>query len=248
VAVGSPSAPRTVTVSNQGPGGATITLVNAVGADAAQFTVTPLTCAVGDVLYEGSSCNLSVVYAPGFPGARSAQLQFASTGSPPTALSLTGVGSGGPTPMAALSDTTLSMGTVHVGARSAPVEVTLTSSGSGPLQVTATTINGPYTVSSKTCPALPFELPSGSRCVLTVSYQPTAKGVQAGALTVTSNAANGPHTVALSGQGEAAVDVSSGGCSLAKGDSLLDPTLWLLALAAVAVLWRRRVQALARAR
>ena len=35
-------------------------------------------------------------------------------------------------------------------------------------------------------------------------------------------------------------NVGAGGCSLARGDGLADPTLWLLALAAAVVLWVRR--------
>jgi hypothetical protein len=36
-------------------------------------------------------------------------------------------------------------------------------------------------------------------------------------------------------------NAGAGGCSIAQGDSLADPTLWLLALAAASVLaWRRR--------
>lgn len=97
VAVGSPSAVQTATVSNQGPGGATISLINIVGADAAQFSVSPA-CAAGQVIYEGETCVLSLRFTPGLPGARTAQVQFASSGSPPTTLTLSGTGMGGPTP------------------------------------------------------------------------------------------------------------------------------------------------------
>ena len=35
-------------------------------------------------------------------------------------------------------------------------------------------------------------------------------------------------------------NAGAGGCSIARGHTLADPTLWLLALAAAGVLWLRR--------
>ena len=239
VAVGSASATQTVTVSNQGPGGASITLVNVVGADASQFSVTPVNCTAGGTLLEGSTCDLTVQFNPGLPGVRTAQVQFASSGSPPTTLTLTGVGLGGPTPMVAVSSTAFDFGSVRVDASSAPQEVVISSSGSGPLQVTAVGVTGPFVLASKTCPAAPFTLPSGSSCVMTVSLKPTAVGSISGALNLSSNAAN-TVTVSLSGQGQAAAETSGGGCSIATQASVFDPTLWLLAAAAAGVLWHRR--------
>ncbi len=240
VAVGSPSAVQTATVSNQGPGGATISLINIVGVDAAQFSVSPA-CAAGQVIYEGETCVLSLQFTPGLPGARTAQVQFASSGSPPTTLTLSGTGMGGPTPLLSWSQPSLAFGQVRVGASATPQEIALTSSGSSPLQVTAMAATGPYSVTNKTCPAMPFELPSGSSCVVTVTFLPTAEGSSQGALTLTSNAGGVVVPVTLEGQGQAATETSSGGgCTTANGPAHRDPTLWLLAVAAGSMLWRRR--------
>jgi MYXO-CTERM domain-containing protein len=46
--------------------------------------------------------------------------------------------------------------------------------------------------------------------------------------------------VALSGEGAEKPDLSSGGCSIASGESATDPTLWTLALLAALVLLYRR--------
>lgn len=240
VAVASSSAPQTATVSNQGPGGALISLINIVGADAAQFSVSPA-CSAGQVLYEGETCELSIGFTPGLPGARTAQVQFASSGSPPTTLTLSGTGMGGPTPLVSWSQPSLAFGQVRVGASATPQEIALTSSGSSPLQVTAMAATGPYSVTNKTCPAMPFELPSGSSCVVTVTFLPTAEGASQGALTLTSNAGGVVVPVTLEGQGQAATETSSGGgCTTASGPTHRDPTLWLLAVAAGSMLWRRR--------
>lgn len=100
---------------------------------------------------------------------------------------------------------------------------------------------GPYSVTNKTCPAMPFELPSGSSCVVTVTFQPTAEGASQGTLTLSSNAGGVVVPVTLDGQGQAATETSSGGgCTTASGPTHRDPTLWLLVLAAAAMLWRRR--------
>jgi len=94
-------------------------------------------------------------------------------------------------------------------------------------------------VQNRTCASVPFTLPAGSECTVSVSFAPQAAGTIAGALRVTTSASATPTEVALSGQGEPAPDLSSGGCSIATGESLLDPTLWVLVLLAVGVLAHR---------
>jgi hypothetical protein len=240
VSAGTLSTEETAMLRNDGPGGVTLTVINAVGPDAVAFAVTGGTCAVGGTLFEGQTCTVLVRFAPSIAGARSAQLQVASTGSFPPTLSLVGTGLGGPTPGVALSVAALDLGPTRVGARSAPGEITLSSNGSGALQVTALAADGPFTVQTRTCPALPFTLPAGAECSIGVIFAPQAQGGVTGTLKVTTSASGTPTEIALSGEGEPAPDLSSGGCSIAAGESLLDPTLWSLVLLAVAVLaWRR---------
>jgi hypothetical protein len=131
VSAGSVSAPQTVTVLNQGPGGATLTLLNAVGGDASSFSVVGGTCAIGTVLFEAATCTISVQFAPGSAGTKTAQVQIASTGSFPPVLTLTGVGLAGPNPSLGLSTAALAFETTKVGSQSLPSMVRLSSSGSG---------------------------------------------------------------------------------------------------------------------
>jgi trimeric autotransporter adhesin len=239
VTSGTVSAPQTLTLLNQGPGGVTLTVLNAVGADAAVFAVGGGTCQVGNVLFEGQSCTVNVSFAPAAAGARTASMQVASSGSFPPALALTGTGLGGPAPGLALSATALNFASTRVGSQSLPSEITLTSNGSGTLQVTAMSVDGPYTMQPKTCPAAPFSVAAGSDCTVSVSFAPQGQGAAAGTLRVTTSADATPREVPLSGEGEAAADLSSGGCSIASGETMLDPTLWMLVLAAIAVLLHR---------
>jgi hypothetical protein len=120
VSTGSVSAVQSVNVLNQGPGGVNLTVLNAVGPDAAAFSVVGGTCAIGTPLFQGDSCRIDIRFAPGSAGAKRATVQVASTGSFPPALSLAGVGLGGPSPSLALSVTSLAFPTTRVGAESLP--------------------------------------------------------------------------------------------------------------------------------
>jgi hypothetical protein len=163
-------------------------------------------------------------------------------------LTLTGTGIGGPTPGIALSASTLSFAATTVGAASVPAVLTLTGSGSGVVHVTALAVSGPYAVQSQSCLGVPFTLQAGSSCTLTVTFAPQASGTAAGVLSLTSDASAAPQQVALSGNGQPAADVTSGGCTLAGADSLTDPTLWAMAALALASLWYRRRERTSRRR
>ncbi|HEX2543013.1 MAG TPA: choice-of-anchor D domain-containing protein [Caldimonas sp.] len=242
VSAGSISAVQSVNLLNQGPGGVNLTVLNAVGADAAAFSVVGGTCAIGTPLFQGESCRVDIRFAPGSAGAKSATVQVASTGSFPPALSLAGVGLGGPSPSLAVSATALTFPTTRVGAESLPAEIRLTSNGSSIVRVTALDVTGAYAIHGSTCPPLPFTLPAGTDCTVTLSFRPATEGSTVGMLRVTSESDPAVREVALSGSGEAAADVSSGGCTIGAGTSLLDPTLWLLMLLAIGTLLVRRRQ------
>jgi hypothetical protein len=242
VSAGTVSAPQTVTVLNQGPGGATLTLLNAIGGDAASFSVVGGTCAIGTVLFEAATCTISVQFAPGSSGTKTAQVQIASTGSFPPVLTLTGVGLAGPNPSLELSTAALAFDDTKVGSQSLPSTVRLSSSGSGVVTVSAIAVTGTYGIDSTTCPPVPFTLPAGTDCTVSVSFRPTDDGAAAGTLSITSDTAPALREVVLSGSGEDKADTSSGGCTIGDGRSPADPLLWTMVLAAAAWLVSRRVQ------
>jgi trimeric autotransporter adhesin len=242
VSVGSLSSAQTFTLTNQGPGGATFSLINTTGADASQFTVTGGTCRAGAALLQGETCTLEVRFAPALAGNRIAVLQVVSSGTGLPPLMLQGTGLGGPAASLALSRDTVAFSTVRVGAQSLPQEIVLRSDGSSPLQVLKMEVTGPFVVQSTTCPtAMPFTLPAGSQCAVTVAYQPQTEGTTAGSLRITTDGTPATRDIVLTGQATAAVDVSSGGCSVATGRAPFDPVLWLMTLLAAGVLgWRAR--------
>jgi len=242
VSAGSVSPPQTVTVLNQGPGGATLTLLNAVGGDPSAFSVVGGTCAIGAALFEAATCTISVQFAPGSSGTKTAQVQIASTGSFPPVLTLTGVGLAGPNPSLALSTATIAFDDTKVGSQSMPSTVRISSSGSGVVTISAIAVAGTYGIDSTTCPAVPFSLPAGTDCTVSLSFRPTGEGAAAGVLSITSDAAPAVREVALSGSGEDKADTSSGGCTIGDGRSPADPLLWTMVLIAAACLVARRRQ------
>lgn len=239
VAAGSVSAAQTVTLSNQGPGGVNLTVLNAIGPDGAAFSVVGGTCGFGVPLFQGETCTVNVSFAPGSAGSKTAMVQVASTGSFPPTLTLTGVGLAGPNPSLAVSATSLAFVAIPVGARSPPQDVRLTSAGSGIVTVTALSMTGPYAIQSTTCPAPPFTLPAGSQCTVSVSFRPAVEGTAAGTLQVVTDTAVQVPEVMLSGTALANPSVSSGGCMIGPNGSVLDPMLWLMLVFAALALLRR---------
>lgn len=238
VSVGSSSAPRTVYLHNEGPGGLQLALVNVIGANGGSYTVTG--CAGGQVLFAGGECAVQIVFTPDGAGPRTGSLQVAATASVPAPLSLAGSGSSEPKPSIALNPASLALGDVRVGSSSAAAEVTLSNPGTLPLHVSAFAATAPFVVSSKTCGTMPFTMAPQASCVLTVMFSPVETGPAKGTLSVTSDAEAAE--LALSGEATEPADVTSGGCSLSSRGQLTDPTLWLLGIAALLVLTLRQAR------
>lgn len=226
----------TVRLSNAGPGAADVQAVRVVGADASSFSIT--SCPA--LLYEGQFCDVSLRFLPGSGGTKTAQVEVVSAnGLVPAPLTVQGQGVGGSSPFLTVSSDVLTFGGVRVGARSEPLELRLAAGGDGVLRVTAITADAPFSVVSQTCPPLPFTLPLGSECRISVSFEPSSVSTASGKLSIATDSGARPVEVELDGVGQQQADVSGGGCALASDDPRTDPTLWLLVLAAAGVLWRR---------
>ncbi len=107
---------------------------------------------------------------------------------------------GAAVPMLTLSTATVSFGTVGVGASTSQA-VTLTSSGTAPLVLSAGTVTGTsFTISGV---SFPLTLNPGQTATLTVGFAPTAGGAVSGSVTLTSNSSTGSSTsITLSGTGQ----------------------------------------------
>ncbi|MEO7057035.1 MAG: choice-of-anchor D domain-containing protein [Caldimonas sp.] len=241
VSSGEISATQSVILKNEGPGGAQIAFLNAVGPDSFAFSVDAGTCPIGSPLFEGATCRIDIRFAPGSAGAKRASVQVASSGSFPPQLSLSGTGLSGPGPGVSTSVGSLDFGSTSLGSASLPATVLVTSNGTGVLNVASIEVTGPYAIQSTTCPIAPFVLNAGANCTIAIRFQPVATGSSTGTLRITSDASPSVRDIALAGKGEAPTDVSGGGggCTIAGDDAALDPMLWWLALAALAMLARR---------
>jgi trimeric autotransporter adhesin len=240
--LGAPSATQSATLLNQGPGGVVLNLVNAVGVDASSYSVTLQGCTLGAPVFAGQSCQINAQFSPGSLGEKTAVVQVASSGSLPPTLALHGTGLGNSAAKLGLSSNALAFGDTRVGAQSLPQTVVLSSTGTQTVRVTGWQLSGPYSAQAQSCPAAPFNLPAGTECTVAVVFQPSAVGPNSGSLSVQTDATGAAPTASLSGNATAAPDVvgGSGGCSIAQGRRWVDPTLWLLVLAAAGVLvWRR---------
>lgn len=240
--------PRTMRVRlyNDGPGGVNLQFSNVVGLGASNFVLDTTDCAAGKTVFEKTSCEIGVQFAPATPGAKNASVQFATGAgavpvvAPLLAVSGTGIGSATPATLL-LSSMSMAFADTVIGSATTPVELKLSNTGSRNLAVTDLHTVGPFAVQTSTCAAVPFVLTPGTECTVTLSFRPSSEGTSVGMLRVTSEGDPAVREVALSGDGEAPADVGSGGCTIGSGTSLLDPTLWLMLLvAACTLLWRQR--------
>lgn len=255
VAVGASPSARSLTLINQGPGAVTLQQLTLAGLQAADFSVAGTgSCTVGAVLAQGASCTLDMAFQPAAVGARAGLLQVVSSGTAPPDMALAGNGTAQAQASASVVPTSLSF---NVAAAATVVDaqtLTLHSSGNAMLHVTATSVvSGAFTLapaSTNPCPAAPFDLLPGQACALAVGWSSTTPGSESGMVEISTSASANPLQVTVQALREAPLasppglstisNAGAGGCSIARGHTLADPTLWLLALAAAGVLWLRR--------
>lgn len=178
--------------------------VNLTSATSSAMTVTGATIS-GDytlvnncstAVNPGSSCSLTVTFAPTITGLRSgtALVNYTlGTGSGQLVLAISGTGIA---PGVSLSSSTLSFGSQVVGTSSSSQTVTLTNNGSSTLTFTTLTATGDFSQSNNCA-----SVSSGNACSVQVTFSPTASGSRTGTVTAVDNA--GTQTIALSGTGTA---------------------------------------------
>jgi hypothetical protein len=187
VAATSPA--QTITVTNTGGAGLTISSVVATG-NFAQTNNCP-TSLVG-----GAKCEISVTFTPTTPGNLYGTVAITdnAAGSPQT-VTLSGIG--GAAPVVSLSATSLTFTSQALGSTSTPQTITMTNSGTAALTITSITVTGDF-AELNTCGA---GLAPAASCAINVTFTPTAAGSRTGLLTITDNAAGSPQVVNLGGGG-----------------------------------------------
>jgi hypothetical protein len=198
------SSPAAIMLVNTGNAALSISSISITGANASDFS---LKNACGSSLTPGASCNVSVTFTPTAGGSRTASVSVSdSAPGSPQSVRLSGAGLG---PVANLSPHQLTFASQTVGTTSAAQAVTLTNTGSGPLNIMGIAASGDF-AETNTCNT---SQAAGDSCQISVTFTPKAAGSQTGAVTITDNAAGSPQMIALSGTGTLAPDFAIGPAS-----------------------------------
>lgn len=256
-------ATRTVTLSNTGNAALA---VGTPASNSSAFTVSD-NCPAS--LAAGSSCTLSLVFAPALAQAYSGSLTLTTdAANSPHTLSVSGTGANAATAVLGWDNgtTALSFADTTVGQSAAAQVLTLTNTGNASATLSSVALSGSASGDFSlggTCVA-GLSVAAGSSCTVSVTFTPTLEGARSATVALRTSDATNPSDVSLSGTGVAASgggggsgdgdgdsdgdsgadddnqNAGGGGCTLGRRDSLLDP-VWLLMLGgAAAVLWRRR--------
>ena len=188
--VGTTSVAQSITLANTGNMALNVSGIQVSG-DFAQTNNCPASLAAA------LACVINVTFSPTATGTRSGALTIndSVTGSPQS-VELTGTGVA-LTAVVVLSPTTLVFPAIPVGTSSPVQTISLTNSGNASLSITNIQSTGNYTQTNK-CPA---SLSSGSTCVISVTFVPTATGTLSGALTISDSVTGSPQSAGLSGLG-----------------------------------------------
>ncbi|MCC6173548.1 MAG: choice-of-anchor D domain-containing protein [Gammaproteobacteria bacterium] len=205
-AISAASAPRAVTVTNNGTG-----TINLKGVVAPRYYTQTNDC--GATLGAGASCTVNVRFAPTRLAPLStigldAKLSIAGdfSGSP-LLVPLTGLAVAGG-PARSLSPSSLPLGSVAVGA-AVTGDLNVSSTGTAPLVIASALVSGSHAADfTLVAPAAGAtdcrgvaSLAIGTSCVYRVRFAPAAAGARTATLTLTDNAAGSSVAIALSGTG-----------------------------------------------
>ncbi len=229
--VNSTSAAQTVTITNTSVGSLSVSGVQTLGTDAADF-IPASGCSAP--LTSGQNCQITVQFSPKIVGSLSAQLVITDNSSGVTggtqivALSGTGyepaVNSPGPivpvqppppgtvapgnsvppppAPVASFTSVSLVFTSQAVGTNSGSVAVRLNNTGNAPLLISGMVLSGDFSESNN-CPSA---VAAGGFCTFDVAFKPSATGARSGSLIIIDNnngIAGSKQTIALNGTGTA---------------------------------------------
>ena len=195
------------TVSNGQKSSANLVLNNAGSADltVSMMTVTGSAFGISGIttpktISAGQSAQVTVTFSPTATGAVSGNISIVSNDptNPTLSVPLTGTGTAAPTGQLTASSTSLSFGSVAVGATSTQ-QVAITNTGNAAVQISKISPSGAgFTFSGMTAPATLNPSQTGT---LSVNFAPTAAGAASGSIVITSNANGSSMTISLSGTG-----------------------------------------------
>jgi len=199
MAIGTTSAPQSVTLTNQQAVPLNISGIAASGAYAESDN-----CVSSSPIAAGSTCTINITFTPGASGTLTGQV-IVSDDAPggSQVVNMTGAGSA---PAVTLAPASLKFKAL-AGSTSAAQAVKLTNSGVGPLVISSINASGDYSETDNCVSGSP--LATGASCTINVSFSPTATGSVNGVITINDNGVNGaPHRIPLAGSGLVTIAVT----------------------------------------
>jgi hypothetical protein len=191
-AIGTSSAPQPVSLVNNSNVTLNISNIGITGANSALFSQNN-NC--GSSVASGSSCTINIIFTPTATGTFTADLNVTDdAGNSPQTVNLSGTGA---TPVT-LSTTSLSFGTVLVGASAKAAPVTLTNNQSVALTNISISVTNSMFSQVNTCGT---SLAARAKCTITVTFAPKAGGAQTGSVNISDSATNSPQSISLKGSG-----------------------------------------------
>jgi hypothetical protein len=196
-ALGTTSAPQTVSLRNTGTATLSIQTVAITGANPGDFAITNgSTCTNGANVAINGSCTIQLTFTPTGPGARNATVSITDNAADsPETISLSGTTA----PSVSVAPSTVTFSSQYVGTSGLPQTVTVTNTGTASVTVTAVTASTTDFGVLSNCTNV---VAAGANCTIGVFFDPTAGGTRTGTLSITDNAAGSPQTITLTGSGE----------------------------------------------
>ncbi len=195
--VGSPNAPRVVTVKNTGTVAVSMAPLSIGGTDSGDFQVTS-TC--GNSLAAGATCTAVLRFTPTNAGTRTATLLVTDSdpGSPQPA-SLIGVGT-----LLTWSPRVITFPATPVGKTSSAVAVTITNTGTDPVTMNHITFSGANAADFGQANNCGSNLAANGSCMVLVTFTPSVAASESAAMAINDSDPGSPQSVSLSGAGTAA--------------------------------------------
>ncbi len=209
VAVGSTSAPQTVTVINQTSSTITYTISATSNYNAVGSGTTPCNGTLAGL----AKCTVSVTMTPTQAGAINGSFIVSGSSFMPQITSLSGTGTGGPTLPVTFNPTSLLFDSPALGFSSLPKNVTATNSSSSTVNLTLTASTD-WSVSGSGTKPCGGALTAGSSCTFAVVFTPSVLGYFNGSISVATGSGN-PIIYDLEGLGNLDSSFSPGSMTFA---------------------------------
>ena len=192
--IGTTSAAKKVTMTNNGSGTLTINKIYIAGLNPSDFGETN-TC-VG-TLAPNTSCTIFVTFTPTDKNKRQALMVISdSDPTSPQSIALSGNGT-----VVSFSKNSLSFGNQQVGTSSAPESVILTNVGNTQVYFFGISITGTNPGDFSETNTCGTSIGAKASCTITVTFKPTATGSRTAAVSISDDGGGSPQNVHLTGTG-----------------------------------------------